>query len=170
MAITDMIPWKRKEPEPEEEERALASRDAYLGFPDQMNRFFDEFFHGWGLQPFGGAAEGFGAFSPNVDVMETDREIKVAVELPGLDEKDIDVSLSQGVLTIRGEKKQEMEEKRHNYVRTERSYGAFRRSIPLPSVVDTDKVDAVFRHGVLTVTMPKTSSAPARKRITVKTS
>jgi HSP20 family protein len=169
MPITDMIPWKRKEPEPEE--RALqVRRDPFLSLPEQMNQLFDEFFRGWGLQPFGVGAEGWGAFSPNVDVVETDKDIRVAVELPGMEEKDIDVSVSQGTLTVSGEKKQEVEEKRHNFVRSERSYGAFQRSISLPSEVDTNKADAVFRKGVLTVTLPKTSTSQARKRITVKSS
>jgi HSP20 family protein len=169
MPITDMIPWKRKEPESEPEERALqVSRDAFLSFPEQMNRLFDDFFRSWGLDPFGAAVEGWGAFSPNVDVVETDKEIKVAVELPGLDEEDIDVNVTQGVLTISGEKRQEKEEKRHNYVRTERSYGSFRRSLALPAEVEPGKADAVFRKGVLTVTLPKTGGTEARKRITIK--
>jgi HSP20 family protein len=103
-----------------------------------------------------------------VDVVETDKEIQVAVELPGLEEKEIDVSLSPTTLTISGEKRQEKEEKGHNYVRAERSYGSFKRSIPLPSEVDASKADAVFQKGVLTVTLPKAVKAEARKRIAIK--
>jgi HSP20 family protein len=169
MAITDLIPWKRKEPERKEEERALQVRqDPYLTFQEQMNRMFDDFFRGWGLEPFGALREGWQAFSPSVDVVETDKEIKVAVELPGLEEKEIDVSLSPTMLTISGEKRQEKEEKGHNYVRAERSYGSFKRSIPLPSEVDASKADAVFQKGVLTVTLPKAVKAEARKRIAIK--
>ena len=93
----------------------------------------------------------------------------VSVELPGLEDKDVNVSLSRDGLTISGEKRQEKEEKRRNYYRAERSYGSFKRSIPLPCEVDAGKVDAVFRKGVLTVTLPKALKAQARKRITVKT-
>jgi HSP20 family protein len=92
----------------------------------------------------------------------------VSAELPGMDDEDIEVSLSRDVLTISGEKKQEKEEKGRDYYRAERSYGSFRRSIPLPAEVNADKVDAVFSKGVLTITLPKTAKAEGRKRIIVK--
>jgi HSP20 family protein len=169
MPITDLIPWKKKDPEREEEEGALQVRqDPYLTFQQQTNRMLDEFFQRSGLEPFSAFREGWDVFSPRVDVVETDKEIKISVELPGLEEKDIDVGLSQNVLTISGEKRQEKEEKGHNYLRAERSYGSFRRSIPLPAEVDAGKTDAVFRKGVLTVTLPKTVKEQARKRITIK--
>jgi HSP20 family protein len=139
-----------------------------LTFQQEMNRLFDDFFGRSGLEPFGGWGEGWGLFSPRVDVAETDREVVVSAELPGLDDEDIDVSLSRGMLTISGEKKQEKEKKGRNYYRVERSYGSFQRSVPLPSEVDTGKVDAVFRKGVLTITLPKTAEAKARKRIAIK--
>jgi HSP20 family protein len=169
MPITDLIPWKKREPDREQEGGALQVRqDPYLTFQEQMNRMFDDFFQGWGLQPFGTAREGWDAFSPRVDITETDKEVEVSVELPGLEEKDIDVRLSRDVLTIQGEKTQEREERKRNYVRTERSYGSFRRSIALPGEVDAGKADAVFRNGVLTVTLPKAGGPQARKKITVK--
>jgi HSP20 family protein len=92
-------------------------------------------------------------------VSETDKEIKVSAELPGMDEKDIDVSLTRDSLTIKGEKKQETEDKGEDYYRMERSYGSFTRSIPLPIEVDTDKVQATFKKGVLEITLPKTARA-----------
>jgi len=170
MAITDMIPWKRKETEHEEEEgRSLAVReDPMLAFQQQMNRMFDDVFRGWGIEPFGTARGGLEMFSPRVDVTETERKIKVSAELPGLGEEDVDVSLSRNVLTIRGEKRQERERRGENFLRSERSYGSFTRQIPLPAEVYPDEVDAVFRNGVLTVTLPKAEKAQARKRITVK--
>ena len=122
-----------------------------------------------GLEPFGARRERWEAFDPRMDVVETDKEIKVSVELPGLEENEIYVGLSRNVLTISGEKRQEKEEKGHNYLRAERSYGSFRRSIPLPSEVDASKADAEFRNGVLTVTLPRAVKAQARKRIVVKT-
>jgi HSP20 family protein len=170
MPITDLIPWKKREPEREEREGALQVRpDPFTTFQQQMNRMFDNFFQGSGLEPFGAFGEGWDAFSPQVDVVETDKEIRISAELPGLEEKDIDVGVSRNVLTISGEKRQEKEEKGHSYLRTERSYGSFKRSIPLPSEVDASKTDAVFRNGVLTVSLPRTVKAQARKRIAIKT-
>ena len=129
---------------------------------------FDDFFRGSGLEPFGSFRGGWDTFSPRVDVVETDKEVKISAELPGLEEKDIDLGLSQNVLTVSGQKQEEKEEKTHHYLRAERSYGSFRRSIPLPSAVDANKADAVFRNGVLTVTLPRTVKKQARKKITIK--
>lgn len=136
----------------------------------EMNRLFDGFLGGSTLSqwaPFErGGAE---AFQPRVDVSETDSEIKVSAELPGLDENDIDVSLTRDTLTIKGEKKEEKEEKGSDYYRMERSYGSFTRSIPLPVEVNTDKVEATFKKGVLRVTLPKTASAIEKtKKVAVK--
>ena len=169
MAITDLIPWRRKEPVRREEGRPSAGESYTLtSFHREMNRLFDEFYRAFDLAPFGGLGEGWDVYSPRVDVTETDKEIVVSAELPGLDSKDIDISLSQDVLTISGQKRQEKEEKGKNYYRAERSYGSFRRSIPLPSEVEADKVDAAFERGVLTVTLPKSAEARAAKKITVK--
>ena len=169
MPITDLIPWKRKESEPESERGALQVRqDPILTFQQQMNRTFDDFFRGWGLQPFGTIGAGWDAFSPRVDVVETEKAIEISAELPGLDQKDIDVALSRNVLTICGQKREEKEKKGRNCLRVERAYGSFRRSIPLPSGVDTSKVDAAFRNGVLTITLPKTIKPEARERNTIK--
>jgi HSP20 family protein len=132
-----------------------------------MNRLFEDFFGGWDEGALAPMGERWGAFSPQVDVTETDDEIKVSAELPGMDDEDIDVSLSDDMLTISGEKKEEREEKREGYYRTERSYGAFRRAIPLSTTVDDEKVDAVFQNGVLTVALPKTGEAKAKK-VTIK--
>jgi HSP20 family protein len=164
MPISDLIPWKREKQETvrREEEHPLWS------FRREMDRLFKDYLGEWGersLAPFG---EGWGAFSPQVDVTETDGEIKVSAELPGLGDEDIDVSLSNDVLTISGEKKEEEEQEGKDYYRMERSYGSFRRAIPLPAEVDADKVDAVFQKGVLTVTLPKTGESKTKK-VTVKT-
>ena len=158
MAITDLIPWRRQEPDRREESEMTA-------FERDMDRLFERFFQGSPLAPFG---ESWGVFSPSVDVVETDDQIKVSAELPGLDDKDIEVSLDRGVLTISGEKSEEHEEERENYYRTERTYGSFRRAIPLPTEVNQDEVEAVFRNGVLTITMPKAEVVEGRKRISVK--
>jgi HSP20 family protein len=167
MPITDLIPWKRKEPVPVEEERGLQVRpDPLLGLQQQMNRMFDDLFGGSAPRPF--ALEEGQEFSPRVDVAETGKVIRVSAELPGLEESDIEVKLSRDELTISGEKRQEKDEKGHNYVRVERSYGFFRRSVPLSCEVDASKVDAAFRNGVLTVTLPKTAKGQDRKKIAIK--
>lgn len=166
MAITDLIPWKR------DEKKVPVKRDEYDPFYSlqrNMNRLFDDFFDSSDLTPFN-FGESFSAFSPSVDVSESDQEIKVAAELPGLDEKDIEVSLAHNVLTISGEKKEETEDKGKNYYRMERSYGSFQRSIPLPVEVESDKVEATFKKGILTINLPKTAEAQKQaKRISVKT-
>lgn len=159
MPITDLVPWKRGEkqvPVRRQEEHPLSS------IQGEFDRLFDEFFGGFGLAPSG-------PFVPQVDVVEGDREIKVSAELPGLDEKEVEVTLSNNVLTISGEKKEEKEDRGKNYYRMERSYGSFQRSISVPLEVDTGQVEATFKQGVLTITLPKTAAAQKRKRIPVKT-
>jgi HSP20 family protein len=132
----------------------------FVSLQREMNRLFDNFFGGLSPSPWAplerGGAE---SFTPHVDVSETDKEIKVSAELPGMDENDIDVSLTRDTLTIRGEKKEEKEDKGKDYYRMERSYGSFTRNIPLPVEVNTDKVEATFKKGILYVTLPKTVSA-----------
>jgi len=106
---------------------------------------------------------------PAVDVTETDKAYEIAAELPGMDEKNVDVKISDDILTIKGEKQEEKEEKRKDYYLSERSFGSFQRSFEVPSGVDTDKIEASFKKGVLTVTLPKSTEAQkAEKTITVK--
>ncbi|MDQ7786610.1 MAG: Hsp20/alpha crystallin family protein [Thermodesulfovibrionales bacterium] len=132
----------------------------------EMNSLFDNFLRGFEMEPF---ETRFGAFSPRVDIAETDKEIKITVELPGMEDKDVDVSLTKDMLTIKGEKKEEKEEKGKSFYRMERSYGSFSRSVPLPTEIDTNKVKADFKKGILTVTLPKTLQAiKETKKIQVK--
>lgn len=161
MALGDLVPWKRRE-------RGLDVRRDYddpLGaLFGQMNRWFD-------MAPFGlGRGEsGLAAFTPSVDVSEDDKEVRITSELPGIDEKDIDITLAKDAVTIKGEKKHENEDKGKDYYRMERSYGSFQRVIPLPAAIDEDKAKAEFKKGVLHITLPKTSEArQERKRIEVK--
>jgi len=100
-------------------------------------------------------------------VAETESELVVNVEIPGMDPKDIDVSLSEGTLFIKGEKKQEAEEKEADYHLIERSYGTFIRSIPLPAEVQSEKISASYKNGVLTVILPK-SEGTQKREIKVK--
>jgi HSP20 family protein len=102
---------------------------------------------------------------PQVDVDETAKEIRVTVELPGMEEKDLEVSLVEGALTIKGEKSEEHEEEKGDVHRSERQYGMFERTIPLPSEVDADKVQASFKKGVLKITLPKTKEAQSNRRV-----
>ncbi len=106
---------------------------------------------------------------PAVDVTETEGGYEVVAELPGMDEKNIEVKLANHTLTIKGEKRDEKEETKKDYYMRERSFGSFQRSFTLPEGVDTDKIEASFKKGVLTVTVPKTAEAKkAEKKITVK--
>jgi HSP20 family protein len=141
----------------------------------EMERVFEEF--DW-RNPLGRSAfdldppwrrELTWAQIPAVDVVENDKAYEVTAELPGLDEKNIEVKVANGTLTIRGEKKQEKEEKRKDYFVSERRYGSFERRFQIPVGVDTGKIEASFKKGVLTVTLPKTAEAQATaKTIAVK--
>jgi HSP20 family protein len=121
----------------------------------EMDRLWDDYFGAGrrGLRPL--QAE----FAPAVDIKETDTEIVVKAEVPGIDAKDINISVAGDVLTIKGEKKSEREEKEENYHLVERSYGSFSRSLGLPAAVDLDKVEAKYEKGVLTITCPKKEAA-----------
>lgn len=132
----------------------------------EMNRLFEDFLKGFALEPFGKRTGA--AFEPKVNVSEREKEIVVSAELPGMDDKDIDVSLRKNELTIQGEKKEEKEEK-ESYHRMERSYGSFKKTLPLPCEVEDDKVEAQFKNGVLTITLPKAAEAiKGTKKINVK--
>ncbi|MBX9692306.1 MAG: Hsp20/alpha crystallin family protein [Cyanobacteria bacterium] len=100
---------------------------------------------------------------------ETDKELLIKVELPGMTEKDLDISITGDLLTISGEKKQEKEETEKGWYRMERQYGSFSRSIPLPYEIDRDKAEALYKHGVLTVKLPKSAAQQkSAKSIAVK--
>jgi len=127
---------------------------------DRWNQWFNSAFgRTFDLTPFRRLEQGWGnqwnRFWPAVNVAESDNEYRVTVELPGLDQNDIDLHLSNDSLTIKGEKKEQHEDKGSNYYRMERSYGTFHRTIPLPQEVDHDNVSATFKNGVLAVTLPK---------------
>jgi len=102
-------------------------------------------------------------FTPAFDVSETENALIVRAEIPGMDKKDIDIHLTDGLLTIKGEKRHEREDKEKNYHRIERSYGAFSRTMRLPFDVEIDKVDATYKDGVLKVTLPKSERARVKK-------
>ena len=152
-----IVPWRRSE------ERSLTERapDPFNYLRSQINRVFDNF---WGESSFTSRHEIAAGFWPQVDVTETDKEIKVSAEIPGVESKDLDVSVEDGTLTIKGEKKYEREEKEKGQYRMERSYGSFERVIALPAEVDESKAKAEFKKGVLRLTLPKRPGAPSRRK------
>lgn len=161
MTIRNLVPFGKKSvPSKREDEHPFSI------LRKEMDSLFDNFYRGFDLSTF---ESRLGDFSPKVDVTENDKEIKISAELPGMDEKDIDVSLQNDTLTIKGEKKEEKEDKGKDYYSMERSYGSFSRTISLPLEVETDKVEAKFKKGVLSITLPKTAKAVAEtKKIIVK--
>ena len=168
MAITDMIPWKREKTDVSA--RREQEGDAFLDLRSQMNRLFDDFFQSpFGIRPFFGESGFLGDLFPQMDVSETEKEITVSAELPGLEPEEIHITVDQNALTISGEKRAEKEDKGKRYYRLERSYGSFQRSISLPDQVDENKIEATFKRGVLKIKLPKSKKAREKgKRITVK--
>jgi HSP20 family protein len=162
---TKLVPWRRHT------EGATPDRfeQPFMTLQRQMNRLFGENLDNiWGgslhWPAIGGLMRQVPFETPRVDIAETDTEVQVAADLPGLDEKDVQVTLEENLLTIHGEKKVEHEEKKKNYHLMERSYGAFQREIPLPAGIDTKKVKASFKKGVLQVTLPKLPDAQSRRQ------
>jgi len=126
-----------------------------------MNNLFDNFFRGFSVAPRG-FATGIAEFTPSVDVKENDKEFIIKAELPGVEEKDIDVTVTNDSVTIKGEKKEEKEDKDKNYYYMERSYGSFSRVIPLEAEIEANKAEARFKNGVLEVKIPKSQTAKAK--------
>lgn len=163
MAFRPLVPFGWGTP-------ARRGEDPFTSLRRDIDRLFEDFFRGPSLAPREDAGTA-AVLTPRIDVSETDQAIQINAELPGVDEKNIDVQLSGDMLTIRGEKRVEREEKHKdkNYHLIERAYGAFARTIRLPFDADPDKVEASFDKGVLTVTVPKPEEAQQKtKRIEVK--
>ena len=143
------------------------ARDPFASLRGDIDRLFDSYFHGWpGLRGFEfGVPSGLARMdvSPKVDVGETDTAYEIAVELPGLDDDDVEVSLRDDMLTISGEKKTEREETKKDYYLSERSYGAFKRSFRLPAEVEAGKIKAEMDKGVLSITLPKSPAAKSKQ-------
>jgi len=138
----------------------------FLIFQEEMNRLINNFFQESSFDFFEKKPD---VFTPSIDVVDRGDEIVVAAELPGLEDKDIEVALTRDTLTIKGEKKEEKEEKGKSFHRMERSYGSFVRIIPLPVDVKTEKAGATFKRGVLTITLPKTDKVlNETKKISIK--
>jgi HSP20 family protein len=156
MKLNSIIPWKK-------EDRQLArpqlGNDPFALLQHRMNSLFDDLFSSQLPAAFRG-----NGFAPQIDLSETDKDVRITAELPGLDEKDVEVTLAENVLTLKGEKKEEHEEEKEDYYHSERSYGYFERSVQLPEGVDTDKAEAKFKKGVLKIAIPKKPGTPSSRR------
>src|SRR5215218_1225440 len=146
-----------------------AGSDPFLSLHREMNRLFDDVLRGtFGVPSREGQGGQGGTLMPHIDVSETEKELKICAELPGVTENDVEVTLNNDVLTIRGEKKVERTSEQENYHFVERSYGTFQRSLRVPYPVEPDQVQARFEHGVLTVTLPKSEQHQRSRRIQVQ--
>ncbi|MFA5180639.1 MAG: Hsp20/alpha crystallin family protein [Syntrophales bacterium] len=142
----------------------------FFGIQRDMNRLFDDFFRGLDVAPPNTAGERLGRFVPSLDVRENDKEVHIQVELPGMDEKDVEVLLTDNSLTLKGEKKEDREDKGKDFYHVERSYGSFQRVITLPEGIDTKKAEAKFKKGILSISLPKVELPKAKaKKIEIKT-
>jgi HSP20 family protein len=171
MALGDIVPWRwgglRRW------EREGRPFESFRREMKSLHRDMDRLFEGLWSEGSGSSllpdVWARGEITLELDVTEDAKAFAVEVDLPGLDEKDVEVTLSDRVLTIRGEKKEDKETKEKNYYRRERAYGTFRRSIEIPAAVDATKIEASFKKGVLTIQLPKTKEAQQKvKQIEVK--
>lgn len=164
MTIKNLI-RRNKETAPD---RRIRGNDL-VSLQRDMNSLFDDFFGGFELTPWQRGEDRLMAFSPRVDVAETEREVKITAELPGLDEKHVEVTLDENTVTLKGEKKEEHEDSTASSYHVERSYGSFHRVIPLPVSIRADEAKATFKKGVLTVVLPKAEAEKARsKKVEIK--
>ena len=158
MHMRDLIPWGRQSSTAPMQYQT--QDNPVTGFRRDVDRLFDDLFRG--------SLPGLGrtlAVWPNVELSETDREIRITADVPGMSEKDVELLMEDGILTIRGEKKSETEDKDRGY--SERYYGRFERRVALPSNVDEGGASATFKDGVLTVTLPKSAEAERGRRIPI---
>lgn len=172
MDIKKLVPWNWFTKEEEgagrtvpvkregETDKTSALTTPWQQLHQDVDRLFDQTFQGFGLTPFGFSRPSFPRFSdgilkPTLDLGVTDKAYTITVEIPGVNEKDVKLEIVNDTLTISGEKKQEKEEKDKNYYRMERSYGSFQRVLSLPEDADQNDVNASFKKGVLTITMPR---------------
>jgi HSP20 family protein len=163
MNMRDLIPWGRNERSAVPSTMRGDDVNPFLTLHREMNRLFDDVFSRFetGMPSLLGRS-GW----PSIEAVETDKDVRVSAELPGMDEKDVEVLVDEDALIIRGEKKAETEDKERRF--SERYYGRFERVIPLPLTVEQDKIEASFNNGVLTVTLPKSAKAQEKaKRIPI---
>lgn len=163
MGLNDLVPFRHRR-------RQAARSDALSPFErmhDEMDRIFNEFMPQ--LPDVEGLGAGAGTLA-SIDLSETDDALELKADLPGMEEKDLNVTLRNGAVTISGERKYESEETKKNFYRAERAYGSFSRSVSLPCEVDEERVEAHFKNGVLTVRLPKSATEKHNQRkIDIKT-
>lgn len=162
--LKSLIPWGQKTSAPAKHED---TRDPFVAFRREVDRLFDDFFHSFnGVGPGALTRNGNGWLegAPALDVSDSEKELIILAELPGVDEKDVEVTLSGDMLTIKGEKKHEHEEKDDGRHYVERSYGTFSRAVRLPFDAGDQDVDADFDKGVLTIRIPKPAEAQSKAR------
>ena len=169
MDLKSLVPWRNsKSSVPAAREEYL---DPIMSFRREMDRMFEDFFTGFGGRGLQSGGNGWQGLTPMIDVAEGDKDVVVRAELPGLDDKDFEVTLAGDVLTIKGEKKAEHEEKNGDTHYMERRFGSFSRAVRLPFEVNDETVDAKYDKGVLTIRVPKPADAQkAVRRIEVKAS
>ncbi len=167
MPISDLLPWNK-----DRDKYSIQRQDQLdpFDFQSEMNQMIADFFQDpLEEMPARKLRDLRSGFYPRLDISENEKEIHISADMPGMDEKDIDLTLENGMLMIKGEKKIERKETGQSYYRAERRVGAFRRSIELPGEVEVDKIDAKFIKGVLEISIPKPAqSVSDKKRITVK--
>ena len=159
MAMRDLIPWGRQESQAPALYRD-EERSPFLSLRREMDRLFDDFFR-TPMPRLGGTCLAW----PRLEVSESDSEVRITAELPGMSERDVELTVHDGVLTLSGEKKSESEDRARGW--SERSYGRFERRIALPDGVEESACSATFRDGLLTVTMPRNAEARRGRRIPI---
>lgn len=161
MNLRDLTPWHH-------DKAGTGNAPAINELHREVDRVFDDFWRGFGSPSLFGGNGGAMALDVRVDTSEDEKAYHVTAELPGMSEKDVEVTFADNMLTISGEKKEEKEVKDENLHRRERSFGSFRRSFTLPSEVDEGKIAATFKDGVMTIDLPKTKTAQKKaKKITI---
>lgn len=166
MSIRDLIPWTRNQdlvPGLFRDE----SSSPFLTLHREMNRLLEEAFRGFTVSPLAGRRADFvNPAWPKLEVAESDKQITISAEIPGMEEKDVELYMDSGNLVVRGEMKSEMEDKERQF--SERFYGRFERRIPVGMDIEEEKIEASFKNGVLKVILPKTERAQTRaKRIAI---
>lgn len=159
MSIRDLIPRGRDNNSETPATYGRGDDSPFMSLHREMNRLFDDVFRDYGRRPFGLGQSSMGNW-PSVEITEHDNELRVTAEMSGLEDKDVEVLLDDGVLILRGEKRAENEDKNRRF--SERFYGRFERRIPLGRDIDQDKIDAQFSNGLLTVTLPRSAEAESR--------
>jgi len=159
MNLKSLIPWKKRDDSP----TVVQREHPFELWRREVDRLFESALSEWPMGFDLSDRKGNG-FLPEVEVTETDKEVKVTAELPGIEEKELDVTIDGSGLSIRGEKRHEREEEKKGYHFSERSYGAFHRHVPLPDGLLRDRAEAKFKKGVLKVSIPKSPEAQKRRK------